>query len=250
MRHPLTTTNGSQVRSHEIDYRITGSDLQMVQVTLDPGETVVAEAGSLVYMDDGVRFDTRLGDGSSTGGFSAVARALGRTLGGEDLFMSHFTNRAVGRKSVGFASPVPGKIVPLRLGDLGPVVCQKGAFLCAALGTRISAHVNRKLGSGWFGGEGFVLQKLAGDGLALIAAGGVVEEQRLTGETIRIDTGCLVAFQEGMDYSIGRAGTLKSMMFGKEGIFLATVTGHGSVWVQSLPFQRLVASISDVGSDR
>ncbi len=236
------------MRSHEIDYRIHGGDLQFVEVYLDPGETVIAEAGAMIFMDEGITFEAKLGDGSEAqkrGGFlRKAASAAGRVMSGESLFMTHFTNSGGGRDKVAFGASVPGKIVPLDMAQIGrPVICQRDAFLCAALGTRVSVHLNRRFGSGLFGGEGFILQKLEGDGLAFVNAGGMIVERRLTGETIRVDTGCLVGFEEGLDYSIERAGGLKTMAFGGEGLFLATISGVGRVWLQSLPFSRLADPI-------
>ncbi len=236
------------MRSHEIDYRIHGEDLQFVEVYLDPGETVIAEAGAMIFMDEGITFEAKLGDGSEAqkrGGFlRKAASAAGRVMSGESLFMTHFTNSGGGRGKVAFGASVPGKIVPLDMAQIGcPVICQRDAFLCAALGTRVSVHLNRRFGSGLFGGEGFILQKLEGDGLAFVNAGGMIVERRLSGETIRVDTGCLVGFEEGLDYSIERAGGLKTMAFGGEGIFLATISGVGRVWLQSLPFSRLADPI-------
>ena len=236
------------MRSHDIDYEIRGGDLQFVEVYLDPEETAVAEAGTMIFMDEGVTFEAKMGDGSEPeggGGFFRKARsAAGRVLSGESLFMTHFTNSGGGRAKVAFGASVPGKIVPLDLREIGrPVICQRDAFLCAALGTKVSMHFNRRFGSGMFGGEGFILQKLEGDGIAFVNAGGMVVERHLAGETIRLDTGCLVGFEEGMEYSIERAGGLKTMAFGGEGIFLATISGVGRVWVQSLPFSRLADPI-------
>lgn len=236
------------MRSHEIDYQIYGEDLQFVEVYLDPEESVIAEAGAMIFMDEGITFEAKLGDGSEPekggGFFRKAASAAGRALSGESLFMTHFTNSGWGRAKVAFGASVPGKIVPLDLNEIGrPVICQRDAFLCAALGTKVSMHFNRKFGSGAFGGEGFILQKLEGDGIAFVNAGGMVVERRLDGETIRLDTGCLVGFEEGMEYSIERAGGLKTMAFGGEGIFLATISGVGRVWVQSLPYSRLADPI-------
>ncbi len=236
------------MRSHEIDYQINGDDLQFVEVFLDPQESAIAEAGAMIFMDEGITFEARLGDGSEPekkGGFlRKAASAAGRALSGESLFMTHFTNSGWGRAKVAFGASVPGKIIPLDLAEIGrPVICQRDAFLCAALGTRVAMHFNRRFGSGLFGGEGFILQRLEGDGIAFVNAGGMVVERRLAGETIRLDTGCLVAFEEGMEYSIERAGSLKTMAFGGEGIFLATISGVGRVWVQSLPFSRLADPI-------
>lgn len=236
------------MRSHEIDYRTFGDDLQFVEVYLDPGESAIAEAGAMIYMEEGVTFEAKMGDGSNPGRgggfFRKAASAAGRVMSGESLFLTHFTNTGGGRATVAFGAAVPGKIIPLDMGQIGrPLICQRDAFLCAALGTKISMHFNRRLGSGLFGGEGFILQKLEGDGMAFVNAGGMVVERRLSGETVRVDTGCLVAFEEGLDYSIERAGGLKTMAFGGEGIFLATISGVGRVWLQSLPFSRLAGPI-------
>jgi uncharacterized protein (TIGR00266 family) len=234
------------MQSHEVDYQIHGDDMQIVEVELDPGETVVAEAGAMNYMEDGITFETRMGDGSQPDqGFMGKLFSAGkRMITGESLFMTHFTNRGSGKKRVAFAAPYPGKIIPLELTKLGgSLTCQKDAFLCAALGTKISIAFQKKLGAGLFGGEGFILQKLEGDGKAFIHAGGTVIKKTLNGETLRVDTGCLVAFTDGVDYDIQRAGNLKSMFFGGEGLFLATLSGHGTVLLQSLPFSRLADRI-------
>ncbi len=232
--------------SHEIDFEIRGEDLQFVEVELDPGETVIAEAGAMLWMDDGVAFETKMGDGSqpSKGFLGKLGSGVGRMVAGESLFMTHFTNQTTAKRKVAFAAPYPGTIVPIDLAGIGGrIVCERDAFLCAALGTRIRVEFNRKLGTGLFGGEGFILQSLEGDGLAFLHSGGVVVERRLAGETIRVDTGCLVAFEPGVGYSIERAGNLRSMVFGGEGIFLATLQGTGRVWLQSLPFSRLADRI-------
>ncbi len=232
--------------SHEIDYRIHGDDLQTVEIELDPQETVIAEAGAMNWMEEDIAFDTRMGDGSEAGS-GIMGKLFGagkRLLTGESLFMTHFTNRGALKRHVAFAAPYPGKIVPVDLASLGgDLLCQKDAFLCAALGTRVSIAFNRKLGAGFFGGEGFILQKLQGDGLAFLHAGGTVVKRELRGETLRVDTGCIVAFDATVDYDIEAAGGLKSMLFGGEGLFLATLRGHGTVWLQSLPFSRLANRI-------
>lgn len=232
--------------SHEIDYRIHGDDLQTVEVELDPQETVIAEAGAMNWMEDDIAFDTRMGDGSeaNSGVMGKLFGAGKRLLTGESLFMTHFTNRGAMKRKVAFAAPYPGKIVPVDLAALGgDLLCQKDAFLCAALGTSVSIAFNRKLGAGFFGGEGFILQKLQGDGRAFLHAGGTVVKRELRGETLRVDTGCIVAFDETVSYDIQAAGGLKSMLFGGEGLFLATLSGHGTVWLQSLPFSRLADRI-------
>ncbi len=237
----------SGIRSHEIDFQIFGDDMQLVEIELDPGETVIAEAGAMNYMEEDITFVTKMGDGSNPNeGFMGKLLAVGkRALTGESLFMTHFSNSGGGRKRrVAFAAPFPGKIVPLDLSRIGgEVTCQKDSFLCAAYGTQVSIAFNRKLGAGFFGGEGFILQKLKGDGKAFVHACGTIIERELKGETLRVDTGCLVAFSPGIEYSIERAGNLKSMFFGGEGLFLATLRGHGHVWLQSLPFSRLADRI-------
>lgn len=233
-------------KSHEVDYQIFGDDLQFVQVELDPSETVIAEAGTMMYMDSAIQFETKMGDGSEpeSGLMGKLFSAGKRALTGESIFMTHFTNRGQGKKHVAFAAPYPGKIVPLDLEDInGSLICQKDSFLCAALGTKISIEFRRKLGTGLFGGEGFILQKLTGDGNAFIHAGGTIIERQLNNEKILVDTGCIVAFESSVDYDIERAGNLKSMVFGGEGLFLATLQGTGRVWLQSLPFSRLADRI-------
>lgn len=234
------------MRCHEVDYEIIGDDLQLVEVELDPGETVIAEAGAMNYLEDGIDFESKMGDGSEPdkGFFGKLFDAGKRAVTGESLFMTHFTNRGQGKRRAAFAAPYPGSIVPINMAEIGETVtCQKDAFLCAALGTKIEIAFNQRLGSGFFGGEGFILQKLSGDGMAFVHAGGTVVRKELRGERLRLDTGCLVAFTPGIAYSIERAGNLKSMMFGGEGLFLATLEGTGSVWLQSLPFSRLADRI-------
>jgi uncharacterized protein (TIGR00266 family) len=234
------------LRSHEVDYELIGDDMQMVLVELDPGETVIAEAGSMNYMEDGIRFEARMGDGSrpDEGLMSKVFAVGKRVLTRESLFLTHFTNDGGGKSRVAFAAPYPGKIIPMKLSELGgEILCQKDSFLAAAMGTRIGIAFTRRFGAGLFGGEGFILQRLQGDGMAFLHAGGTVIEQRLEGQTLRVDTGCLVGFTPGIDYSIERAGSLKSMFFGGEGMFLTTLRGHGTVWLQSLPFSRLADRI-------
>ncbi|MGF1666778.1 MAG: TIGR00266 family protein [Acidimicrobiia bacterium] len=234
------------MQSHEIDYQIFGEDVQFVEVELDPGETVIAEAGAMLWMEQGIVFETKLGDGTEPdkGFLGRLAGGAKRMVAGESLFMTHFTNHGGGKQKVAFAAPYPGTIVPLDLGQLGgAIICERDAFLCGALGTKISIEFNRKLGTGFFGGEGFILQRISGDGKAFLHSGGVIVERRLQGETLRVDTGCLVAFEPGITYSIERAGNLKSMVFGGEGAFLATLTGSGRVWLQSLPFSRLADRI-------
>jgi len=234
------------MRSHEIDYEIIGEDLQAVEIELDPQETVIAEAGAMNWMEDGINFETRLGDGSKPdqGFMGKLLGAATRSITGESLFMTHFTNHSSRKRKVAFGAPYPGKIIPLDLEEIGgEVVCQKDAFLCAALGTEISITFTKKFGSGLFGGEGFILQRLRGDGRAFLHAGGTIVKKELHNEIIRIDTGCIVAFSPGLDYSIERAGNLKSMIFGGEGLFLATLQGTGTLYLQSLPFSRLAGRI-------
>lgn len=231
------------MKSHEVDYRIFGNDMQIVEVELDPGETVVAEAGAMNYMQDGITFEARMGDGADASQdlLGKLLSAGKRALAGESLFMTHFTHRGgAGKRKVAFAAPYPGQIVALNLSEVGGAFyCQKDAFLCAAMGTRISIAFTRRLGAGFFGGEGFILEKLVGDGMAFVHAGGTVMPMDLCGETLRVDTGCIVGFTEGIDYSIEAAGGLKSMFFGGEGMFLATLKGSGRVYLQSLPFSRM-----------
>ncbi|MFE1812817.1 TIGR00266 family protein [Metapseudomonas otitidis] len=230
--------------SHQLEYDILGASAQTVEIILDPGETVIAEAGAMNYMTEGIRFEARMGDGSSSGLLGKLWGAGKRMLTGESLFMTHFTNEGQGKQRVGFAAPYPGTVVPVDLAQVGgQLVCQKDAFLCAAHGTRIGIAFNKRLGAGFFGGEGFILQKLEGDGLTFVHAGGTVIRKELNNETLRLDTGCLVAFTQGIDYDIGLAGGLKSMLFGGEGILLATLRGTGTVWIQSLPFSRLAERI-------
>lgn len=232
--------------SHQIDYVIQGAELQLLEVELDPGETVIAEAGAMTYMEDDIEFATRMGDGSNPdqGVFGRLFSAGKRMISGESLFTTHFTNHGERKRKVAFSAPYPGNIVAVDLAALGGrVVCQKDAFLCAALGTRIDITFSRKLGAGLFGGEGFILQTLEGDGLAFMQAGGTVIEKHLAGDSLRVDTGCLVGFSGEIEYDIARAGNLKSMIFGSEGIFLARLHGHGRVWLQSLPFSRMADRI-------
>jgi uncharacterized protein (TIGR00266 family) len=234
------------VQSHEIDYAIHGEDMQFVEVELDPGEAVIAEAGAMLWMESGIGFETKMGDGSEPerGLLGKLAGGAKRMIAGESLFLTHFTNRGGGRQKVAFAAPYPGTIVAVDLAQVpGGLICERDAFLCAAMGTKVSVAFNRKLGSGFFGGEGFILQQLTGDGKAFLHSGGVVVERRLQGETLRVDTGCLVAFEPSISYSIEAAGSLKSMVFGGEGFFLATLTGSGRVWLQSLPFSRMAERI-------
>lgn len=233
--------------AHEIDYRILGEEMQCVEIELDPQETVIAEAGAFMMMDDGIRMATVFGDGSnSEGGFFGKLLSAGkRVLTGESLFMTTYTNEVQGKKRVSFASPYPGKIVALDLSTLnGKVICQKDAFLCAAKGVAIGIEFQRKLGTGFFGGEGFIMQKLEGDGLAFVHASGMIVERTLApGERLKVDTGCLVAFTSGVNYDIEMVPGVKNVLFGGEGLFYATLSGQGKVWIQSLPFSRLANRI-------
>ena len=234
------------MKCHEVDYEIIGDDIQVVEVELDPNETVIAEAGAMNYMDDGITFEAKMGDGSEANeGIFGMFKNVGkRVLTGESIFLTHFTNSGAGKKRVAFAAPYPGKIIALDLDEVdGELTCQKDAFLCAALGTKVDIAFSRKLGVGFFGGEGFILQRLVGDGMVFIHAGGTIVKKELKGEKILVDTGCLVAFTKGIDYDIQRAGNLKSMFFGGEGLFLATLQGHGTVYLQSLPFSRMADRI-------
>jgi uncharacterized protein (TIGR00266 family) len=235
--------------AHEIDYEIHGNEMQFVEVTLDPGEACVAEAGAFFFMDPGISMETIFGDGSASAQGSdflgKLVSAGKRVLTGESLFMTVFSNQAGERQRVAFASPYPGKIVPLDLAQLGgQMICQKDAFLCAAKGISVGIAFQKKLGSGLFGGEGFILQKLEGDGLAFVHACGTIHERELdAGEKLRVDTGCLVGFEPRVGYDIEMVRGVKTFLFGGEGLFYATVTGPGRVWMQSLPFARLASRV-------
>ena len=234
------------MQCHEVDYEIMGDDLQVVEVELDPNETVIAEAGAMSWMDDGIAFEAKMGDGTATksGFFDTVMGAGKRLISGESLFMTHFTNRGSGKKRVAFAGPHPGKIIALDMAKHGHIItCQKDAFLCAAMGTKLDISFSRKLGRGFFGGEGFIMERLHGDGMAFLHAGGTIVKKELHGEKILVDTGCVVAYTEGIDFDIEQAGGMKSMLFGGEGLFLAVLRGHGTVYLQSLPFSRLADRI-------
>ncbi|MFT7687998.1 MAG: hypothetical protein ACI9FB_003356 [Candidatus Azotimanducaceae bacterium] len=234
------------MKSHEVDFKIIGHDIQMVEIELDPGESVIAEAGGMNYMEDHISYESKMGDGSNAdqGVMGKLFSAGKRLVTGESLFLTHFTNDGESKACVAFSAPFPGAIVPVDLSDVGgEVFCQKDAFLAAALGTEVSIAFSKKLGRGFFGGEGFILQKLSGDGMAFIHAGGTITRKELSGGTLRVDTGCLVGFSSGIDYDIQLVSGLKSMIFGGEGAFLATLSGHGSVWIQSLPFSRLADRI-------
>ncbi len=232
---------------HEIDYKIHGDDMQFVEVELDPQEAVVAEAGGMMYMDDNIAMETIFGDGSpqNAGFMGALLGAGKRLLTGESLFMTVFQNQGAGKKKVAFGAPYPGKIIPVHLADLGgELIVQKDSFLCAAKGVSIGIAFQKRLGAGLFGGEGFIMQRLTGDGWAFIHAGGTLLERTLAaGETLRVDTGCIVGFQPSVDYDIQLVGGVKTALFGGEGLFFATLRGPGKIWLQSLPFSRLAGRI-------
>jgi uncharacterized protein (TIGR00266 family) len=233
---------------HEIDYKIFGDDMQFVEVELDPNEATVAEAGGMMYMEDGVEMETIFGDGSAqqqSGIMGALMGAGKRLLTGESLFMTVFLNRSAQKRKVAFGAPYPGKIIALHLADLGgELIAQKDSFLAAAKGVSIGIALQRRLGVGLFGGEGFIMQRLQGDGWAFVHAGGALQERTLAaGEVIRVDTGCIVAFQPSIQYDIQYVGKIKSALFGGEGLFFATLEGPGRVWLQSLPLSRLANRI-------
>ncbi len=232
---------------HEIDYKIFGDDMQFVEVELDPLEAAVAEAGGMMYMEDGIEMETIFGDGSqqSSGFLGALMGAGKRLLTGESLFMTVFQNRGTGKKHVAFGAPYPGKIIPISLAEIGgELLAQKDAFLCAAKGVSLGIAFTKRFGAGLFGGEGFILERLNGDGLAFVHAGGTIYQRDLgPGELIRVDTGCIVAFQPTVDYDIQYVGKIKSALFGGEGLFFATLRGPGRIWLQSLPLSRLAGRI-------
>lgn len=233
-------------RADDIDYQITGDDMQFVEVGLDPGEVVIAEAGAMMYMTDGVEMETVFGDASQETGFlGKLLKAGKRLVTGESLFLTTFAASGGRRAAVAFAAPYPGKIIPLHLDELGgEIICQKDAFLCAARGIEVGIAFQRKILAGLFGGEGFILQRLTGDGIAFVHAGGTILRRDLkAGETLRLDTGCLVALQPSVDYDIQTVRGIKTAIFGGEGLFLATLRGPGAVWIQSLPFTRLAGRI-------
>lgn len=236
------------MNNHEIDYKICGDDMQFVEVELDPKETVIAEAGSFMMMDGNIRMETIFGDGSTSDGGGLMGKLLGagkRLITGESLFMTTFTNDGTGKSHVSFAAPYPGKIIPMDLSQFnGKIICQKDAFLAAAKGVSVGVEFQRKLGAGFFGGEGFIMQKLEGDGMAFIHAGGTIAEKELApGEVLRVDTGCLVAMTSEIHYDIEFVKGVKTALFGGEGLFFATLHGPGKVWIQSLPFSRLASRV-------
>jgi len=232
---------------HEVDYQIVGDDMQFVKVELDPQEGVVAEAGAMMYIESGIQMDTIFGDGSqqNKGFIGALVGAGKRLLTGESLFMTVFHNEGNGKRVAAFGAPYPGKIQPVHLAEVGgELICQKDSFLCAAKGVSIGIAFNKRFGAGLFGGEGFIMQRLTGDGWCFVHAGGTLEEKVLAqGEQLRVDTGCLVALQPSVTYDIQLVGGVKTALFGGEGLFFATLTGPGRVWLQSLPFSRLAGRI-------
>ncbi len=230
-----------------VDFEIKGAEMQFVEVELDPGEAAVGEAGSMMFMDAGISMDTVFGDGSaSTGGlFGKLLGAGKRLITGESLFTTVFTNQGHSKLRIAFAAPYPGKILPMDLHQLGgTLICQKDAFLCAAKGVSLGMYLQQKMSTGFFGGEGFIMQKLEGDGLAFVHAGGTVVQRDLQpGQTLLIDTGCVVAFTPNINFEIQYVGKIKTALFGGEGLFFAKVTGPGTVWLQSLPFSRLASRV-------
>jgi uncharacterized protein (TIGR00266 family) len=232
---------------HEIDFKIFGDDMQYVEIELDPQEAVVAEAGGMMYMEDGIEMETIFGDGSqqNSGFLGSLLGAGKRLLTGESLFMTVFYNRAFGKKHVAFGAPYPGKIVPVNLTEIGgELIAQKDSFLCAAKGVSVGIAFQKRIGAGLFGGEGFIMERLQGDGWAFIHAGGTLMQRDLgPGETLRVDTGCIVGFQPSVDYDIQFVGKIKSAFFGGEGLFFATLRGPGRIWLQSLPFSRMADRI-------
>ncbi|MCU0241107.1 MAG: TIGR00266 family protein [Vicinamibacteria bacterium] len=232
---------------HEVDYQIFGNEMQYVEIELDPEEAAVAEAGGMMYMDDGIRMETIFGDGSQkqSGFMGALMGAGKRLLTGESLFMTVFMNSARDKRRVAFAAPYPGKIIAVHLSEIGgELITQKDSFLAAAKGVSIGIAFQKRLGVGFFGGEGFIMQRLQGDGWAFVHAGGTLLERTLApGEMIRVDTGCIVAFQPSIDYDIQMVGGIKSALFGGEGLFFATLRGPGKIWLQSLPFSRLAGRV-------
>src|SRR4026208_1499353 len=232
---------------HEIDYQIFGDDMQFVEIELDPQEAALAEAGAMMYMEDGIEMETIFGDGTQqTSGFLGALMGAGkRLLTGESLFMTVFQNRGAGKKRVAFGAPYPGKIIPVYLKDIGgELICQKDSFLCAAKGVSVGIAFNRKIGAGLFGGEGFIMQRLQGDGMTFVHAGGTILQRDLAmGEILRIDTGCIVAFQPTVNFDIQFVGKIKTAFFGGEGLFFATLRGPGRVYMQSLPLSRLADRI-------
>lgn len=231
-------------KAHEIEYEIRGDDMQFVEVILDPGETVVSEAGAMMFMDQGIDMQSVMGANKESGLMGKLLSAGKRMVTGESLFLTTFTNKGQGEQRVGFGAPYPGRIIPMDLSQYGPMLCQKDSYLCSAMGIDVNIAFTKRFGAGLFGGEGFILQKLSGDGLAFVHAGGMIHHYDLApGQQMRVDTGCLVAFQESVSYDIQMVGSIKTALFGGEGLFLALVTGPGRVFLQSLPFSRLASRI-------
>lgn len=239
------------MNNHDIDYKIYGEELQCVEIELDPQESVIAEPGSFMMMNDGIQMQTMFGDGSGQGGFLGKIFTAGkRMLTGESLFMTVFTNMGQGKKQVSFASPYAGKIIPLDLSEYGgKVICQKDSFLCAAKGVAIGIEFQKRLGTGFFGGEGFIMQRLEGDGMCFVHSGGhVIEKELQAGEILKIDTGCIVGFTQQVQYDIQFVGGVKNSLFGGEGLFFAQLRGPGKVWIQTLPISRLAGRILQYGT--
>ncbi len=237
------------MRNHEVDYKLMGEEMQCVEIELDPNEGVIAEPGSFMMMNDGIRMDTLFGDGNEKGIMGKLFSAGKRLLTGENLFMTVYTNQASDKRRVTFAAPYAGKIIPLNLMNLGEkIICQKDSFLCAAKGVSVGIEFQKKLGTGLFGGEGFIMQKLEGDGMAFVHSGGhVIERDLQPGELLKVDTGCIVAFTSTVDYDIQFVGGIKNTLFGGEGVFYATLRGPGKVWIQTLPISRLAGRILSYG---
>ncbi len=232
---------------HEVDYEVFGSDMQFVEIELDPEEAAVAESGALMYMDGGIEMKTIMGDGANEGFISKLFGIGRRILTSESVFMTVYYNEAKEKKRVAFAAPYPGKIIPIRLCDIGgKLICQKDSFICAAKGVSIGLHLKKSIGAGFFGGEGFILQKLEGDGWAFVHAGGTIRERELAeGEEVRVDTGCIVGYTPSVTFDVKFVGGIKSMLFGGEGVFLSRLRGPGHIWLQSLPFSRLADRIME-----
>jgi uncharacterized protein (TIGR00266 family) len=233
------------MKNHEIDYKLHGEEMQCVEIELDPQEAVIAEPGSFMMMTDGIQMQTMFGDGNETGFMNKLFSAGKRLLTGENLFMTVYSNVSQQKRQVSFAAPYTGKIIPLNLANLGnKVICQKDSFLCAAKGVAVGIEFQKKLGTGLFGGEGFIMQKLEGDGMAFVHSGGhVIEKELQPGELLKVDTGCIVAFTNTVDYDIQFVGGIKNTLFGGEGVFFATLRGPGKIWIQTLPISRLAGRI-------
>jgi uncharacterized protein (TIGR00266 family) len=238
------------MNNHEIDFKLFGEEMQCVEIELDPQEAVIAEPGSFMMMTDGIQMQTLFGDGSNSGFMSKLFTAGKRLLTGENLFMTVYTNNSQQKRQVTFAAPYAGKIIPMDLARLGnKIICQKNSFLCAANGVSIGIEFQKKLGTGLFGGEGFIMQKLEGDGMAFVHSGGhVIEKHLQAGEVLKIDTGCIVAFTSDVNYDIQFVGGIKNTLFGGEGVFYAVLRGPGKVWIQTLPISRLAARILSYGT--